>query len=319
MTFRSKPIRLSRWTAGLLVVGLVGTGLFAWQHRAGSEPGADAPHTPRQQSPVVPAQAAAPAPAQAPPWPAAPDEPPLNVQVERLLATRNPHDAYRAYRLVADCASFNLNHDRIIFDQEELKHWKGDSLPGFRGMTEDEKRHDAKLCSGLTERERQSRLDYLAIAVQAGVPGAAVDFALEGPFGDPSALQTRPGDPLVQAWKATASSQLTRAAESGTDQAALMYLASQYAGDSALLDKNPLLAYRYQIASNLITADMVGPANPLAKTLADQRAAAAGMLQDASPEQREAELAAARHIADLAKAQREQARRQETQQRGAGR
>ena len=74
----------------------------------------------------------------------------------------------------------------------------------MRGMTEREKQHDARLCGPMTERERQARLDYLAIALEAGVRGAAEAFLEAGPFGDPSALQTRPDDPLVKEWKATA-------------------------------------------------------------------------------------------------------------------
>jgi hypothetical protein len=250
-----------------------------------------------------------PIPVQAPALPAAANEPPLNVQVERLLATRKPEDAYRAYRLVADCASFNLNQDRIIFDEEEVKHPKPGALPGFRAMTEEEKHHDARLCSGMTERERQSRLDYLAIAARAGVSGAAVNFATEGPFGDPSALQTRPGDPLVQAWQATASAQLTQAAEVDADVSAIQYLWQAHADGAVLGAKNPLLAYRYFAAWSYIEEDLLGAANPLAKNLASHREQMGGTMQDANPERRAAELAAARRIADLAKAQREQARK----------
>jgi hypothetical protein len=288
--------------SGLLAIGALAAALLAWQRQPG-----DADQAP-------PAQAALPTPPSlpAPPQPRPPaqafapiaDEPPLNLQVERLLASRDPEDAYRAYWLVADCAAFNRDHDRIIFDQPDLKHWAADALPGFRAMTADEKRHDARLCGTLTERERQSRLDYLAFAARAGVMGAAVTFATEGPFGDPSALETRPGDPLVQAWKATASAQLTRAAESGTDPNALQYLAGEYASGSELTEKNPLLAYRYLLALNLIDAALAGPGDPAARSLAGQREGLEGMVQDFSPEQRAAEEAAARRIADLARARR---------------
>lgn len=303
-------MRLSRWLSSMLAIGAIAGGLLAWQRQAGEE--TDAPAAPPAAAPPLSAPARMPAQAPARPraWPAIADEAPLDVQVERLLASHDPADAYRAYWLVADCAAFNLNHDRIIFDRGELEHPKPGTLPGFRTMTEDEKRHDATFCGALTERERQSRLDYLALAAKAGVPGAAFNFANEGPFGDPGALQTRPGDPLVQAWKATASAQLTRAAESGADFSALQYLADQYANGSALTDKNPLLAYRYLVAMNLINEEMIGPGDPMSISLASQREGFAGMVQDYSAEQGAAELAAARHIADLARAQREQARGQ---------
>lgn len=286
----------------MLAIVALAAGLFAWLRQPEDTPAVQAP-APQPPPSSLPAQAAARPPVRSQSLPALPDEPPLNVQVDRLLATHDPADAYRAYGLVADCATFNLNHDRIIFDQEELKHWKRDSLPGFRAMTEDEKQHDARLCSGLTERQRQSRLDYLATAAKAGVRGAAINFATEGPFGDPSALQTRPGDPLVQAWKATAVEQLTRAADSGDDISAIQYLGNEYGKDSLLVEKNPLLAYRYSVAWSLITEEMVGGD----QNLASAREGMAGMVQDFSPEQRAAELSAARRIADLARAQREQA------------
>jgi hypothetical protein len=295
MTFQRKT---------MLAIGALAAGLFAWQRQPADAPAAQAP------PPAQPAQDAARSAVRSAvrpqSMPALPDEPPLNVQVDRLLATHDPKDAYRAYWLVADCATFNQNHDRVIFDQEELKHWKRDSLPGFRTMTDDEKRHDAKLCSGMTERERQSRLDYLATAARAGVPGAAINFATEGPFGDPSALQTRPGDPLVQEWKATALAQLTRAAESDADLGAIRYLAGAYAIGSELTERNPLLSYRYFVASSLIDEDLIGP-GPMSRTLAEQREGMASTVQNFSPEQRAAELAAARRIADLARAQREAA------------
>lgn len=303
-------MRLSPWTAGVLAIGALAIGLFAWQRAPGDAAGGPSvTQAPPPASPPARVAAPAPAPARRQALPAIAEAPPLNVQLDRLLATHDPEDAYRAYRLVADCATFNRNHDRIIFDQEDLEHPTGDALPGFRTMTEEEKRHEARLCDGLTERQRQSRLDDLAIAAKAGVPGAAVDFATEGPFGDPSALETRPNDPLVQAWKASAIDQLTRAAEAGAEPGALQYLADQYASGAALTGKNPLLAYRYLVAMDLIDQELHGPADPAAASLSAQREQSSDMLRDFSPEQLAFELAAARHIADLAKARREQARR----------
>ena len=304
MTFQKKPMPLARWTAGLLAIGALAVGLFAWQRQPEDAPAAQAP-SPAPTASATPAQAAARPPVGPQSLPALPDEPPLKVQVDRLLATHKPEDAYRAYWLIADCAEFNANPDRLIFDEQKLMDTKQDSVP-VRGMSDEEKRHDTKLCGGLTERERQSRLDYLATAARAGVPGAAINFATEGPFGDPSALQTRPGDPLVQEWKATALAQLTRAAESGADLGAIRYLANAYAIGSVPAERKPLLAYRYFVASSLIDEDLIGP-GPMSRTLAEQRESLSSMVQNFSPEQRAAELTAARRIADLARAQREQA------------
>ena len=204
------------------------------------------------------------APPPRPALPAAPSAPPphtpvskddltLNVQIERLLATHDPADALRAYWLIADCA---------------------------------------RLCGPMTERERQARLDYLAIALEAGVPGAATAFVDAGPFGDPSALQTRPGDPLVVEWKATARAQLARAADSGTDFGALNVWATDNQIGSDITGKNQAVAYPYLLARVYAQdSDMMS-------------ALAAGL----SPEQRAAGLAAARRIATLAKEARQRAR-----------
>jgi len=303
MTFQKKPMPLARWTAGLLAIGALAVGLFAWQRQPEDAPAAQAP-SPAPTASATPAQAAARPPVRPQPLPALPDEPPLNVQVDRLLATHKPEDAYRAYWLIADCAEFNANPDRLIFDEQKLMDTKQDSVP-VRGMSDEEKRHDTKLCGGLTERERQSRLDYLAIAARAGVPRAALVFVKEGPFGDPSALKTRPGDPLVQEWKATANAQLRQAADAA-DMGALDYLMVNYRNGSEVVDPNPALAARYGMALGLIYGQILGPDDMLAKMYTQQAAQTLETADGIGPEQRAAELAAAHRIADFAKARREQ-------------
>jgi hypothetical protein len=289
---------------GLLAIVALAAGLFAWQRQPEDAPAA---HAPAPQTRIPPAQAAAQPTARPQPLPALPGEPPLNVQVDRLLATHKPEDAYRAYWLIADCAEFNANPDRLIFDEQKLMDNKPDSIP-VRAMSDEEKRHDAKLCGGLTERERQSRLDYLAIAARAGVPRAALVFVKEGPFGDPSALKTRPGDPLVQEWKATANAQLRQAADTA-DMGALDYLTHNYRNGSEVVDPNPALAARYGMALGLIYGQILGPDDMLAKMYTQQAAQTLDTADGIGPEQRTFELAAARRIADFAKARREQAAR----------
>jgi hypothetical protein len=301
MTFKRKPTPVSRWTAGLLAIGALAAGLFAWQRQSADAPSAQAP---APAPSTLPAQAAARPPVRPQSLPALPDEPPLSVQVDRLLATHKPEDAYRAYWLIANCASFNANPDQLIFDEQLARNPKADSIP-VRGMSDEEKRHDTKLCSGLTERERQSRLDYLASAAKAGVSGAAVIFAAEGPFGDPSALKTRPGDPLVQEWKATANAQLMQAADAA-DMRALDYLMNNYRNGSEVVDQNPVLAARYGMALGLIYGQIMGPDDLLAKLYTQQATQTLETTTGIGPEQRAFELAAAHRIAELAKARREQ-------------
>ncbi|MFK3736672.1 hypothetical protein [Massilia sp. TN1-12] len=287
--------RLDRWLLGTLAAGIVAAGWFA--RRDDATPAEVRPAAPPSvQRPLSPAQAPAPARSSLP-VPA--DTPPnQRIQVERLLASHDPHDAFAAYELVARCAAFNVEHDAPVFDEEELKHWKGDTVPGFRGMTAPEKEREARVCDGMTERERQSRLDYLAIAAAADVPGAAIAYAREGPFGDPSALETRPDDPLVKEWKTRAAGQLAQAAEMDADLSALAYLAGENFNGSGLTARDPLLAYRYTTAMAMIYADMFGPNHPMAR-MNDEA--------DLTPAQRDAEQAAARRIADRARERRKQA------------
>ena len=208
-----------------------------------------------------------------------------------------------AFRLVKDCALFNRDKDRLTFDMAELKDgWKGDSLPGFRGMTEAEKQHDLKLCGGMTEHQRRSGLDYLAIALKANVEGSAVDFAAEGPFGDPTALKTRPNDPLVQEWRAQAIAHLTSAAEERAEFSALSRLWADYANGSDLIEKNTLLAYRYGMATGLIRRDIFGAADPINKDYLPDSPMMIAFARGFSPEEIAAQVAAAERIAANAKA-----------------
>jgi hypothetical protein len=111
-------------------------------------------------------------------------------------------------------------------------------------MTDAERNDQVALCSGMTERIRTSRLDHLALAAKAGVTGADSAFLLEGPFGDPSALVSRPSDPLVMAWKQQAITQLTTQAVNA-DVASLANLYHGYLNGSSVVEKNPELALTY--------------------------------------------------------------------------
>lgn len=273
-----------------IVAGIVAGGV-AWRHRSDAPPApvtvaatpaprVAAPPSPMRPTAVLPASILVSA-----------DAPGVNVQVEHLLASHDPQHAFTAYWLVSSCAAFNTKPDFDIYD---------DKLRANRSLNAEEKRNLGKMCGSLTERERQSRLDYLAIAVKAGLPGAAWQFALEGPFGDPSALKTRPDDPLVREWKAAAVAQLNRAAEAG-DPTTLIVWSMQSLNGSDLADKNPALAYRYLIAFGMINGDQFGPNNTTAKAYADGSATMNGLQFDLTPEQRAIEQAAARRIADEVK------------------
>jgi hypothetical protein len=234
-------------------------------------------------------QATGPQPASAPP-PLA-----LAEQIDRLVATRDPADAYAAYRLLADCISFNRDGDRIVFEDNSAH--RGD----IRALSAFEKTRDALLCAGMTERMRQSRLDYLAIAAQAGVPGAAVAMATEGPFGDRTALATRPGDPLVQQWQADVNAQLARAAEGG-DLDALHYLTGMRKNGDVLLTRDAAAAYRYGLALGMIERQVNGPDDVVGKLYRADSALMREMAAELSDAQRADAVAAAGRIAEAHRA-----------------
>ncbi len=282
----------------LLLSALALIGAAIWEqpdeHVAVAPPAATRP---------APAQPIAPAPATA--VPAAPP-PSLAAQVDALIATRDPQKAYNAYRLLADCISFNRDGDRLIFETEEgLPHRNDGALPGFRTMTEPEKRRDAVLCASLTERMRQSRIDYLALAARSGIPAAAIGQASEGPFGDRSALKTRPGDPLVQAWKAQVQEQLARIADEQADVGVLSYLSAMRSVGDDVFDKDPALAYRYGVAMALIMQELAGPDNETAKLYRADGILMQNAASTLTMQERAAQLTEARRIADTARARRQ--------------
>jgi hypothetical protein len=297
-------MRFAKWFPAALLVVAIAAALLAWQ-----DSGSDKAQAMAASSPTAATRTSVAAQAEMKPsiFSVAVDEVPLAEQVQGLMATGDPEKAYQAYRLLADCAVFNREGDRLTVDGELMATMRPAYLPGFRGMNEQEKQHDTKLCGGMTERLRLSRLDSLAIAAKAGVPGAAVAFAKEGPFGDSSALQTRPNDPLVQEWKAVARAQLTSAAEAGVDSIAITYLAGENYKGSDLFEKNVLLAYRYNIANGLIDSEQYGPEFMLAKLFAKDSESMVAMAKDFSPADRAAALDAAQHILDNFREQRKHA------------
>jgi hypothetical protein len=288
----------------VLVVAVAAATLIAVTRR---EPAADTPadHPPppaRSLQWLQPTAPVAPAPA---PSPAVPEWS-LSDQVDRLVATRDPANAFAAYELLSNCAAFNRDGDRIIFDLQEATHWTGTSLPGMRGMTAGEKARHARLCSSMTERMRQSRLDYLAIAAQAGLPAAAIAMATEGPFGDRTALTTRPNDPLVQQWQASVHAQLVRAADAG-DLGVLHFMMAMQASADAPFSQAPAEAYRYGLALGMIQRDLAGPDDAMGKLYSASSMLMQEIGAPLNDQQRTLEAAAATRIAARDHARRQQA------------
>lgn len=171
----------------------------------------------------------------------------LAQQLARFDASGKPEDAYAAYNLLDDCIAFQ-QEGRLPALEFELG----------REMTAEEKAAQRQLCAGLTQRQRDARLGYLATAAKAGVPGAATLFLSEGPFGDRSALRNRPDDPLVQEWKQQAIAQLTAQADQA-ELASVSTLMMAYLRDGDVVQKDAPQAYGYLLALRLVYDDMLAP------------------------------------------------------------
>lgn len=113
-------------------------------------------------------------------------------RVERLVASGDPRDAYRAFRLIDRC----------------MRARGGDAVAA---------------CRGIGAAQRRDRLALLETAARAGVPGAVTAWTAEGPFGDKSALTQRPDDPLVAEWVRQAV-EMIRTAAARNDVAAITQL-----------------------------------------------------------------------------------------------
>ena len=290
--------RRQQWLVGTLVVAGIGVAGLMWNSSTRDTvvtvAGAPSPAAPRAAVPVhVPAQAVSAAVSAS--VLAAAVRPNLSAHVADLLASHDPNDAYAAYMLVSSCASFNRRQDLEMHDNK---------LGAKRALNAEERRNMTRMCGAMTERERLARLDYLATAVKAGVPGAAWMHAVEGPFGDPSALTTRPDDPLVREWKATAATQLDTAAEAG-DTTALMLWGLQKLGGSDLTDKRPVQGYGYLVAVGMIDAQVAQPGDRSPQMFAEGSGLLTALGGQLTQEQRAAALVEARRIAAAAKARRE--------------
>jgi len=290
--------RLQRWLVVALMVAGIGAAGLMWnsstRETAVDVAAGSPPDAPRPAVPVPVPASAVPAAVPASVLAAAASQN-LSAHVADLLASHDPYHAYAAYMLVSSCSSFNRRHDLEVHDSK---------LGTKRAMNAGERRDMTRMCGGMTERERLARLDYLATAVKAGVPGAAWMYAAEGPFGDPSALTTRPDDPLVREWKATAASQLDTAAEAG-DTTALMLWGMQKLGGSDLTDRHPVQGYGYLLAVGLIDAQIAQPDDRPPQMFAEGSGLLTALGGQLTQEQRAAALAEARRIAAAAKARRE--------------
>lgn len=203
----------------------------------------------------------------------------LGDDFERLVGTGEPADAFRAYDLAARCAESKADEKAA-----ELQ------APGERSAETTAALKDgsfkaaaASNCGNLTSAQVDSRVRYLRQAAEAGVPIAAIRLVEYGPWGDPTALATRPNDPAVLEWRHEMLGLIELAAGKG-DYAAMDSLSTMYGTGTGLLgerDPGKALMYAtakweaYRQATGLTSAFVSQEVAQLARALTPRAASAA--------------------------------------------
>lgn len=180
----------------------------------------------------------------APPSPAAAPAEPLARRVERLAASGDPRDAWRAWWLLHAC---------VVFERTGR-------LPGRDGTdaSGESIADPATTCATVNERMKMARIDHLERAARAGVDGALAELLEEGPFGDPTALMTRPDDPLVKEWKARVNGMLNAQAEQGYWASLYQLFTGFWFGHPAIAaDRQSALAYGMALRDIMVKLDGV--------------------------------------------------------------
>lgn len=165
-------------------------------------------------------------------------------KVGQLAASGRPTLVYEAYTLISRCVRFEENK-RLLSATPltgEMAH--------VRQLLHASLSSSGFPCEGMTERQKIDRLQYLELAASNGIPGAAIAYLGEGPFGDPHALDARGEDPLVVEWKGRVIGFLRAASERG-DTDALAYLSGAYQDDQ-LISPDFQLALQYEVARRQI-------------------------------------------------------------------
>lgn len=176
------------------------------------------------------------------PLPAAAPPEPLARRIGRLAASSDPRDAFQAWWLLHAC---------VVFERTGRS-------PQSEGTEREVLADPAHACATLNERMKMARIDYLERAARAGVEGALAELVEEGPFGDPTALTTRPDDPLVKEWKARVNGMLNDQAEQGVWSSLYELFTGFWFGHPAIAaDRQSALAYGMALRDIMVKLDGV--------------------------------------------------------------
>ena len=164
-------------------------------------------------------------------------------QIDALLKTKNPVQAYAAYKLVQACM-FSRTHEveaRESPSWAQRHHWTPPTAT----------------CGDITPGQIVARLQGLGIAADAGVHGAMRDFATEGPDGAGWAV---PHDPVViAAWNERAKAQVKAGVASG-DLDAISTAFAWYHGGGVEGNQDLPQALKYAVAWNEVSIAQTGKA-----------------------------------------------------------
>lgn len=178
------------------------------------------------------------------PSPAAPPAEPLAQRIERLAASADPRDAWRAWQLLHAC---------VVFERTGRLPERDGTDASSESVAD-----PASACATVNERMKMARIDYLERAARAGVDGALAELVEEGPFGDPTALMTRPDDPLVKEWKARVNGMLNTQAEQGYWSSLYQLFTGFWFGHPAIAaDRQSALAYGMALRDIMVKLDGV--------------------------------------------------------------
>jgi hypothetical protein len=160
--------------------------------------------------------------------------------IEKLTSTGNAKDAFEAFQIVNRCVQGEEFIRASNLDPIDPKNKKS------QAEFENEKNAVVQACDGISEQQKRARIENLKKAIEGNVKDSALEFMNLGPFGDMSALISRPKDPLVMEWKKQAVQQLEKEANLGhsTMFISLMHVYEE----GVLVEKNLEMAATYGVA-----------------------------------------------------------------------